>query len=226
MSPIRKILLLFIAAVLLISPVCLAAAPSERIPYTVACVGDSLTLGIGSTEPRTESWPAVLQRSEGSLALTTYNFGVYGSTVETGMPWSYTYTPSYRASLQCDADVYLILLGSNDSNSPTRDENFEAAYRELLAQYLALPQQPQIIVLLPPDMYFEAGSLWRMSNENIVPLRETERRIAEELRLPVIDLTELGSMEEYSVDGGHFSAEGYAIFAQFIYDGLCDILES
>lgn len=225
MSPIRKILLLFIAAVLLISPVCFADATSESVPYTVACVGDSLTLGIGSTEPRTESWPAVLQRSEGALELTTYNFGVYGTTVENGMPWSYTLTPSYRASLQCGADVYLILLGSNDSNSPTRDENFEAAYRELLEQYLALPQQPQVIVLLPPDMYFADGSFWRMSNENIVPLRETERSIAEEFDLPVIDLTELGSMEEYCVDGGHFSADGYALFAQFIYDGLCDILD-
>jgi len=224
MSSFRKILLIFIVAVFAVSTVSFAVSPTESAAYTVACVGDSLTIGTGSAEPWSDSYPARLMSEQGTLSLSTYSFGVYGSTVENDLPWSYTFTHCFRNSLRCDADVFLIMLGSNDVNSPTREQNFVNDYRTLLQYYCDLPQQPEVIVVLPPDLYFTQDFL-QAANENISSVRETERSIAKELGLSVIDLSSLDELETHCVDGGHFDTEGYAMIADYIYNRLTRILD-
>ncbi len=224
MSKWRRILIIFVSAAMLCATAALARPVFEPEQHTVACIGDSLTFGTGSNEPGTESWPAVLARKTGKLDLDTLNFGVYGSTVEMFTPWSYNDTWSFVNSLNSDADVFLILLGSNDCNSPAPDWTFDEAYRYLLTTYMNLPQSPTVVVVLPPDMYFKSFPL-SMSNDSIETIRETERRIAAEYGLDVIDLSAIsGDMEQYCVDGGHYDSTGYAMFADYIYGELCAIL--
>ncbi len=220
----KKILLLACAAALTV-PTTAFARQVEDDPrsYTVACIGDSLTFGTGSDEPGTQSWPSVLAQESGELSLKTYNFGVYGSTVEMFNPWSYNSTACFAESLRCDADVYLIMLGSNDTSSPAPDWTFEEAYRGMLECYTSLPQSPTVVVLLPPDLYFH--NYLSFTNEEIVHIRDTERQIAAEFGLNVIDLSAIsGDMEQYCVDGGHYNSTGYAMFADYIYSELCNIL--
>lgn len=224
MSKWRRTIIIFVSAAMLFTTAALARPVVDPEQHTVACIGDSLTFGTGSNEPGTESWPAVLAQKTGKLDLDTLNFGVYGSTVEMFTPWSYNDTWTFANSLRSDADVFLILLGSNDCNSPAPDFTFDEAYRYLLTTYMNLPQQPTVVVVLPPDMYFKSFPL-SMSNDSIEDIRQTERRIADEYGLDVIDLSAIsGDMEQYCVDGGHYDSTGYAMFADYIYRELCDIL--
>ncbi len=224
MAKWKKILIFTCIAALLIPTAAFARQTKEEPrSYTVACIGDSLTFGTGSDEPGTQSWPAVLARESGDLALKTYNFGVYGSTVEMFTPWSYNDTACFAESLRCDADVYLIMLGSNDTSSPAPGWTFDDAYRKMLDCYTNLPQDPTVVVLLPPDLYFH--NYLSFTNEEIVRIRDSEREIAEQYGLNVIDLSAIsGDMEQYCVDGGHYNSTGYAMFADYIYSELCSIL--
>lgn len=220
---IPRRLLFFLAALVLFSSAALALT-SEPETLSVACVGDSLTFGTGARNPFTDNWPAVLERTEGSLALDTMNFGVYGRTVSAHPLSGYTATRSYRQSMGAGADVYLVMLGSNDLLLPHWQKSFPKQYRELLEGYMALPQDPEVIVLLPPDLYYK--NHLRFTNTLMEDLRAMEQSIAQELGLAVIDLSEIsGDMGSYCVDGGHYSSEGYALFADYIYGRLCTLLD-
>lgn len=225
MSKWKRMITFLFAAALLFSTTAFARPIGDEPPhYTVACIGDSLTFGTGSANPYRESWPSVLADKTGALDLDTINYGVYGSTVEMYTPWSYNDTRCFSDSLTSDAEVFLVLLGSNDCNSPSPEWTFDEAYRRLLTTYIELPQSPTVVVILPPDMYYDSFPL-SLSNENIDDIRAAERRIASELGLDVIDLSAIsGDMEEYCVDGGHYNSTGYAMFADYIYDELCAIL--
>lgn len=225
MFKLKRVLIFILAAAMLFSTAAFARQSiDEPDHYTVACIGDSLTFGTGSSNPFRESWPSVLAEKTGALDLDTINYGVYGSTVEMYTPWSYNDTRCFAESLSSSADVFLVMLGSNDCNSPSPDWTFNEAYRRLLTAYIALPQEPTVVVILPPDMYYTSFPL-STSNESIDSIRAAERRIAAELGLDVIDLSGLSAdMEEYCVDGGHYNSTGYAMFADYIYSELCDIL--
>lgn len=57
-----------------------APAPDENTPTRVACIGDSITFGAGTKNPRTDSYPAQLGRMLGNHFVVT-NFGVSGTTM-------------------------------------------------------------------------------------------------------------------------------------------------
>ncbi len=220
MTSYKPYICIFLSLVLLLSGTALAQGDRS---YTVACVGDSLTFGTGCRNPWQESWPALLDKAEGAIDLSVSNYGVYGQTVTNGLINSYSKTPACWASHSAGADVYLVMLGSNDLLLPFWRNTLPSAYRSLLKSYMELPQEPEVIVLLPPDLYFE--NFLRFTNDQIEELRQTELAIAEELGLFVIDLSlSQGNQAHYCLDGGHFSAEGYALFAEYIYEELCRLL--
>ena len=224
MSLFKAFLCTLPAALVLFSGTALALQPQSET-LTVACVGDSLTYGTGCGDRLTESWPAVLAQTDGPLDLDTLNFGVYGQTVTHNPFNGYTRTLSFRRSMSAEADVYLVMLGSNDLLLPNWRQTLPQAYRQLLQGYLSLPGAPEVIVLLPPDLYYE--NFLSYTNVQIEEVRSIEAAVAEELGLHVIDLSAVsGDMAGYCIDGGHYNAEGYAIFAEYIYDELCALLDT
>lgn len=224
MSFFKAFLCTLLAALVLFSGTALALQPKTE-SLTVACVGDSLTYGTGCRNRLAESWPSVLAQTEGPLDLETLNFGVYGQTVSSNPFRAYTRTLSFRQSMGSDADVYLVMLGSNDMLLPNWRQTLPDAYRQLLQGYLDLPQKPEVIVLLPPDLYYK--NFLRYTNTEIEEVRRIEAAVAEELGLEIIDLSVVsGDMAEYCIDGGHYNAEGYAIFGEYIYEELCQLLNT
>ena len=77
----------------------------------VACVGDSITMGVGTTNPALQSYPAQLQELLGpSWAVT--NFGVGGRTMLRKVdPFS------FGRALKSNPDLVVIMLGVNDSKT-------------------------------------------------------------------------------------------------------------
>ena len=88
----------------------------------VACVGDSITHGVGLQA--NETYPAQLQRrlrADGRADAEVLNFGLNGASLATTVErqcefehCEYTHTPLYAAMLRSKPDVAVILLGTND----------------------------------------------------------------------------------------------------------------
>lgn len=120
-------------------------------PIVVAAVGDSITFGDGLGDRVADSYPAQLQAMLGT-GFDVRNLGVPGATLLGESPRPYTGQPAYLESLQCDPDVVVIQLGTNDSadSYSGQGEEFVRQYRELVDAYRALPTHPLIVVAFPP----------------------------------------------------------------------------
>ncbi len=181
----------------LLAGLCMAAPLAQAAPTRVACVGDSITYGMGVANREQNSYPAQLWQKMEALAPGQWevrNFGVSAMTLMHGTTRPYTGRPEYRASLDYAADVVIIMLGTNDTNGQFRHqiaENFEGDYRRLIASYRAgrAPGTPRIILMLPPKCHLAGDGLYDPSGDLIAgTIAPIIRRIAADEKLELIDL--------------------------------------
>ena len=221
---IRRAAALVIAAVALAPFVAAWAGEpaTNATPRVVACVGDSITWGGGTTN----SYPARLQAELGE-GWKVRNFGVNSRTARRdGKEFDrrpgdldYRKTLNYTKSLSCKPDFVILMIGTNDSKPPNWEENGEAfrkGYADLIDDYLALDPKPIVIIGISPTVKggrFTYGVIEKIVGEGIVPI---QRKIAEEKKLPTVDCRTILDPHldtAYSPDGLHPNAEGNALLA-------------
>lgn len=174
------------ASMVLVAVVASAAGPAVAATR-VACVGDSITAGVGTTGGN--AYPAVLGRMLGS-DYQVGNFGDSGSTaMKAPASTSYWTTPAFGNSQSFGPAVVVIMLGTNDSKTAIwkgGNNTYEPDYRALIATYAALPSKPRLYVALPPPAltsnFTISGAV--IMNE-ILPLL---RRLAADTGATVIDV--------------------------------------
>lgn len=185
-------------------------------PIKVAAVGDSLTYGYGLDDRSQEAYPSILSGLLGERYQVS-NFGLSGRSLQSTSDYPYFREENARLSLESEADVVLIMLGTNDSRSPYWDrERFESEYRQMVATYLSMPSQPDILLLVPP---FIPTSRFGLDNAVIRDVfQELIPRIARDYQVDCINLYPLteGQTAYYS-DGLHLTAKGNQAIAQTIY---------
>ncbi len=119
-------------------------------PIRVACVGDSITEGVGTANPKEQSYPAQLKALLGDK-WEVRNFGVGGRTMlRKADPYD------YRGALEFAPDVVIIALGTNDSKTPiwgAHQGEFVDDYVAMVKAFQALPNHPQIWACLPPPAF-------------------------------------------------------------------------
>jgi len=100
---------------------CVAADPMAPInsaaykaPVRVACIGDSITEGVGGGVKPATSWPAQLQGLLGA-SWQVGNFGVSGRTLLKQGDLPYWNDKAYQNALGFKPDVVIIMLGTNDT---------------------------------------------------------------------------------------------------------------
>lgn len=187
---------------------------------TVACVGDSLTFGMGTGNPDTESYPGVLATFTGEFKFTTENYGYSGATVDYESFLAYANTQPYEDSLKTEADIVLIMLGTNDAVWSPNQPDFPEDFRQMLETYINLPHSPRVIVMTPPHLLGIEGF-----DDLLADVVEEEKSVISEMGLDIINVYEFTeNMAKYSEDGIHFTAEGYKILAEYIYNELCAVL--
>ena len=124
----------------------------------VACIGDSITYGHGISGWARNNYPATLQKLLGK-EYNVRNYGYKGATVLDSGKKPYTESKQYKLSLEFDADILIIMLGTND----TRKDTFTDEY-DLMAQYDSLiesykEQNPGIrVILCTPPQAFSSDS--------------------------------------------------------------------
>jgi len=147
-----RIPLALLSLALLSSPVKSGAADPAAVshPIRVACVGDSITQGVGTQSPDEESYPARLQSLLGRK-WEIRNFGVGGRTL---LRKADAY--DYSSALQFTPDVVVIALGTNDSKTQiwsVHQSEFADDYVAMIKAFQALPNHPQVWACLPPPAF-------------------------------------------------------------------------
>ncbi len=198
----------------------------------IACVGDSLTYGHSW---HNEAYPVYLAELLGD-EIEVQNFGLNGASVTGFNPplnLKYSEQAEFDASLKYNADIVIIMLGTNDSKGWADAEPiFQAEYEELIAAYRDVNPDVKIIaVTAPPTMENNKFSIPDdIITENVVPL---QKEIAEENDLTLVDLSgrfldrsdnsdPFGEFirGDAAFDGVHLTIEGAEFLAELIAEAI------
>jgi len=195
-------------------------------PIKVACVGNSITYGVASTNRDSLSYVALLSQLLGDR-YEVQNFGVSGATACRNTYKPYDKTPRFEPAKEFQPDIVTIKLGTNDSqprvwNTDDFAKNFKNDVIYLCEEFEKLESKPQIYLCLPIPIV--PSERWQhqpdvLENEIIPILKE----IAQEKGYAIIDLhTPLkGRLDCYpSDDMLHPSNRGHLVLAAEMYKAL------
>jgi acyl-CoA thioesterase I len=190
---------------------------------SIACVGDSITYGVGVANPATQSYPAKLQQLLGTN-YTVGNYGISGATLlkEGDMPYWNTSAFVVSHGRPTPPNTVIIMLGSNDSKPQNwaYGTNFYSEYAALVATYTNLSPTPRVLICTPPPV-FNSGNYNinpDIVSSNISPLI---RELGTNLDLQVIDMQLLvAGHGEWFPDYVHPNSQGTAVMAAIVYTAL------
>lgn len=177
----------------------------------VACVGDSITQGIGNTP-----YPTRLQDLLGEN-YEVKNFGLWGTTgcENTGRPYTTCDDSCYQSSLDYQPDIVILMLGTNDGNEGSiayAEEHYKEDMTKLINRYLSLPSKPTLYLVTSPYAYLPGNA---PVNSRIVPM---QRELAKELDLPLVDMNAFTENKpELFQDQLHPNDNGYYYLAMCLY---------
>jgi lysophospholipase L1-like esterase len=187
-------------------------------PIRVACLGDSITHGVGANAGW--SWPEQLDRMLGK-AWDVRNFGHSGAAVckeEKHTIWN---QKEYKNALLLHPDVVLILLGTNDSKPPNwaHKQDFLKLYRELVASFQGLSSKPRVFCCTPP--YVAKRGNFGINEAGVLEQIPMIQEVAKQLDAGVIDVHgALAGKDECYKDNVHPLTPGATVIATTIYQVL------
>lgn len=196
---------------------------------TVACVGDSITEGACCSNGTYCTYPAVLQRILWKDYIIV-NYGVSGKTMREDLADAYIKTGAYTSMLRNarEADITLIMLGTNDSNrdrawNANSSALFEEGYRNLLDE-INKKNSNMTYFLMNCPVY---GGNDAFGSETVRDLQKelTDTLIDEGWDLHFFDMytytKDTVTLRNF-YDGLHPNDKGYSLLAK----GVADMLEA
>jgi len=185
-------------------------------PIRVACVGDSITLGRGSSAGAA-SYPAQLGRMLGPK-FEVRNFGSGGAAALKlgGKPRSYRARPEFKAALAFEPDVVILQFGANDAVSdwPANGMDFAGDYASLIAAFAELPTKPKIVMaeLIPVSARYRFTGSEEKARGEIAGLLP---KVAKDAGVPLVKLLSPADLKPTTMfDGIHPDAEGSGLMAK------------
>ncbi len=167
---------------------------AEGEVITVACVGDSITQGTGASVASKFSYPAQLQKMLGK-GFKVVNCGKASSYVmnldseynvkKTSPNLWYPNTAEYSKLKSSDADIVIVMLGTNDARSmtnPAAIDDFVSSYKALIADFAAMESKPEIYL----SSMIPATNADITNQGTVYILPDVIKTIASELKLPFI----------------------------------------
>ncbi len=185
--------------------------------YTIVTIGDSITF---NTNNSNQDYPLYLQNLVGNSALV-YNCGMSGSTVNSNIMQSYRINAmeQYQDSLEHLAEMYIIMMGTNDSHYWNSKEVFYEEYKSLVEEYENLASNPEIVLVTSPTAH-ESETWGDHFDDELIggDIRDVVYQIAEEKGLAVIDMHTLTKDKSALFhDGIHPNENGAEFIAEQIY---------
>eukprot|EP00928_Gymnodinium_smaydae_P070292 TRINITY_DN5415_c0_g1_i6.p1 TRINITY_DN5415_c0_g1~~TRINITY_DN5415_c0_g1_i6.p1 ORF type:complete len:656 (-),score=122.96 TRINITY_DN5415_c0_g1_i6:280-2247(-) len=198
----------------------------------ITFIGDSITQAHRVNQ--NESFPYRLQERLGERFAVT-NLGVSGATVMTSgtaedgkCPASFRGTPQWQMALANNADIFFVLLGTNDAKAYNWDPvRFESDYLTLLSLISKAHPRAEIVLMVPPPLIQDGFGGMRRSVVNH-ELPRIIRRIKTEANLhrDPIDMLEVfggpfaPDKSLMLADGCHPNERGYEKMAAIIFKTL------
>lgn len=212
----RRLLFLFTLAVGL-------QALAARKPVKVACIGNSITYGIGVKVPEQDSYPAQLQRLLGPN-YEVGRFGKSGATLLYRGFRPYVQQEEFKQAMQFAGDIAVIHLGVNDTDPrawPNYRDDFVRDYLALIDSFRTVnPKCRFFIARITPlsDRHrrFESGTRdWHAEVQQAI---ET---VAQVSGACLIDFhTPLYPNPHLLPDAIHPNEEGAGLMAQTVYSAI------
>ena len=192
--------------------------PTNGGPQKVACVGDSITAGVGASRGE-NNYPSLLAKMLGPQ-YTVGNFGESGSTLLKHGDSPFWQRGGYGASAAFAPNTVIVMLGANDSKPQNwaHQNEFAADYAALLDYYAALPTHPRLYVCLPTPVAHDNFGISEKVVEAELPLI---RQVAAQKRATVIDVHgQVPNDPADFADGVHPNDAGYVQLASAVYQGV------
>lgn len=193
-----------------------AKEPKRQV---LACVGDSITQGVGAE--RGQSWPAQAQKILGKK-WRVQNFGLSGTTLMNSGNKPYQKSQQFKDALSSNPDVVVIMLGTNDTkpaNWRHSAKDYEADYRDLISDFQKLASKPRIYLCLPP--YIAKKGRWGINNEDTKMQIPIIKKIAKNLKLEFINVyAALEGQDHLIPDTVHPNTGGAALIAKVVTTSL------
>ena len=193
----------------------------------IACVGDSITYGVIPNTPDLQSdmpYPAVLSALMGD-GFEIQNFGFPGATMtEKGM--CYRDLEAYPRSLAAAADLYVIMLGTNDANRYLEWDAalYEGDLSDLVDAYRAASPGAVIYLMSPPAVFpnTETGDMLMKAELLGGELRQIVARVAAAKAAGYIDMFAMteNHPEWFVGDGFHPVDEGYRQMGRIVCEAI------
>ncbi|MDD4332833.1 MAG: SGNH/GDSL hydrolase family protein [Patescibacteria group bacterium] len=185
-------------------------------------LGDSLTAGVGADKYEQSFTYLLAQKIAGDNQITLKDYGLPGAKTDDLIE------KLLNSAITDQPDILTLLIGVNDVHYRVGKDEFQKNYDEILRQLTAktkakiyLINIPYIgandLILPPYDSYFESRA--QEFNVVIKELAEKYQLKYIDLYTPTVDQFKKNG-PHYSADSFHPSAEGYAVWAQIIYDQI------
>ncbi|MBE7088441.1 MAG: hypothetical protein E7370_02835 [Clostridiales bacterium] len=186
----------------------------------IACIGDSITYGANADNSYTDSYPAQLQKLYNGAA-NVMNFGNSGKTIRNSADDPYSKTTEYNGAMLFNADIVVLMLGTNDSKTyqvPTTQEMYDA-YRVLIEKLYE--NNPYVVIYMATCPYAYSTS-YQISNKNIEDIViPAQLQIIEDYELECIDMHEFTkNLSNCYADGIHPTSRGYTYLSYMMYCSL------
>lgn len=195
--------LLSVSAALTAAPL---APKADGTPLRLACVGDSITQGVGAGKGM--AYPTQLQALLGEK-WEIGNFGVSGRTLLRKGDHPYWKEAAYTKALDFKPDAVVIMLGTNDTKPQNwkHKAEFEGDYRDLVKSFLDLPSKPRVYICKPVPVPGKGN--FGINDTALQEQMPVYAKLAEELKVEVIDMyAALDGKPEMLPDRVHPNADG------------------
>ena len=211
--------------ILLVLILCVGALPAAfaEEDFTIYCIGDSLTFGVipGTAGKRDVTYPDTLA----ALLGEGYTVTNLGRSLTSGGVW-YLSVPEYQESIDAAADMYIIMLGTNDSNLWDKwdAEEYEQDLNQVVDAYREANPDTIIVLMAPPIVLPDETTGEIKMDISLLEgfIHDTVQKVAEEKNTLFVDM--LAKTTEnpdwIGSDGIHFTQEGYEGFGQFVYENI------
>lgn len=196
----------------------------------IACIGDSITFGAGVGGKTNQTWEYFLNEILGDK-YQVLNYGISGRTLQKEGDYPYIADKFYKESLHSGAEIFLLLLGTNDAKPYNWNaKRYEQELDSFCWEYSALPNRPKLILMTPPQCFADpkTGKVGFDIDADTVDRYITEiiKNLAAKRNYQLIDLHKLTQdHEDWFADGVHPNVLGNQMIAKHIADQLCQILD-
>ena len=212
----------------------LAAHSSDAVK--VACIGDSITYGLGLADRAKESYPAQLQKLLDEFEPGKYevrNFGnsgrgIYLDSMRGSEKRGFRYMPEHKAALEWKPDIVICNLGINDNGEYIKEYTggrrrgqFESDYLSLLDDYRKANSNAKFYIWTKLSPLAEGQKFYR-SPEPFLMQADLEA-VAKKMDAVGLDMQEplREKMDEiFARDKIHPNAEGAKIIAETTFEAV------